>query len=1266
MRTLRAALLALFVVLICLGLDWTSRAGPKPPRAAKALDLYVVSGQVFVPGSRAAVRVMTRAVASITRSRPLAGARVTIELSDKHRQTLLFDGRSDGNGAAQAAFTVPRWPAGLYQMEVRVRSAAGAQVVRRAVQLKQAGRVLLVTDKPIYQPRQTMHLRALALGTHDLRPLANEQLQFQVMDPRGNKVFKQTLRSDRFGVAATTFALASEINQGKYQIEVRALRRDAAAPAARTVVVKKYVLPKFKVALETDHRYYLPRQRVKGTVRADYFFGKPVAGGKVQVVASTYDGVAFKRFTTMTGRTDPRGQWTFEIALPSYFVGQSLRKGNAQVKLEVKVTDTANHAQRSARSLPVAAAPMRLMAVPEGGRLVPGVKNQIFIVASYPDGSPAQAEVTVARGKQRLAKLRTDAAGLARLELTPDEKLTRQGRYYTVTRVGRPSVSARTRVLELSLSARDDLGNRATARSSLSTAPRQDRLLLRTDKAIYRAGDQLRATVLGAGSEGDTIYLDLVKSSQTLMTRAVRLRQGRGELRLPLGQDVFGTVELHAYRIQADGEITRDARVLYVQPANQLKVAVTPDKRVYRPGERALIRFKVTDAAGEGRAAALGVIVVDEAVYALQELKPGLEKVYFTLERQLSRPRARLVHGPADSLPAMIKAHQLEARRQRVAKVLLARATPRARQGLWANPVAARLQRAKRDRYYIRSAIQQSANAGKLPARRLGDAWAYRARLVPRLVKQGYLAPQHARDPLGGPYSARSIERLWPELRARTLVAQLELGRLWNLRWRIYAELGRRSANFTRAGRRSYSNLARAAFGAVVRRNPRLALDLAGQPYSWARLGRLRGIRTRDMVASVHRQRASDVYYALSRYGAQRSQRQPRALDRKRNAFRLPRRAVRNAARRRLLARQLAKDVWGQYFVVRRLVRPQRPFYHDRRLRYHALVSLGPDGQLGTDDDRLISSVGRDDYSLLAEGLGLKGMARRRGWHHGRRPRARMRRIPRPAAAMLGAARGGPAKGMQLDDLIDGALTAKRPRAEPRPGGASEPAAPRRRQVRVRNYFPETLAFKPALITDSQGRAQLSLPLADSITTWRMTASANSAGGGLGSASHGLRVFQDFFVDLDLPTALTQNDEVSVPVVVYNYLKRPQRVRLELKRGSWFQLRGPAVQELTLKPSEVMATYYRLRVSGLGRRTLQVRADGSAMSDAIRREIEVLPDGQERNVVANGRLRRSVAHTIKIPADAVPGASRVLVRLYPGVFSQVMEGMESMLRLPGG
>lgn len=235
------------------------------------------------------------------------------------------------------------------------------------------------------------------------------------------------------------------------------------------------------------------------------------------------------------------------------------------------------------------------------------------------------------------------------------------------------------------------------------------------------------------------------------------------------------------------------------------------------------------------------------------------------------------------------------------------------------------------------------------------------------------------------------------------------------------------------------------------------------------------------------------------------------------------------------------------------------------------------------------------------------------------------------------------------------------------PGGAGAgPAAPKRRNVRVRNFFPETLLFEPLLKTTNTGTASLKVPLADSITTWRMTVSANAAAGGLGSTSHAVRVFQDFFVDLDLPVALTQNDELSIPVVVYNYLKTPQRVRLELASGDWFTLSGSPVQEIALEPNEVSSTYYRIKVTGLGDKTLQVRADGSNMSDAIRRQIEVLPDGKEMNVVANGRLEGALEKAIDIPASAVAGASKILVRLYPGVFSQVMEGMESLLRLPGG
>src|SRR5207248_364403 len=43
--------------------------------------------------------------------------------------------------------------------------------------------------------------------------------------------------------------------------------------------------------------------------------------------------------------------------------------------------------------------------------------------------------------------------------------------------------------------------------------------------------------------------------------------------------------------------------------------------------------------------------------------------------------------------------------------------------------------------------------------------------------------------------------------------------------------------------------------------------------------------------------------------------------------------------------------------------------------------------------------------------------------------------------------------------------------------GAGEPP-------RVRELFPETLLWRPELVTDDQGRASLDLELADSITTW--------------------------------------------------------------------------------------------------------------------------------------------------------------------------------------
>ena len=51
--------------------------------------------------------------------------------------------------------------------------------------------ILLTTEKPIYQPGQTIHVRALALDRSNHEAAASRKLTFEVEDSRGNKVFKK-------------------------------------------------------------------------------------------------------------------------------------------------------------------------------------------------------------------------------------------------------------------------------------------------------------------------------------------------------------------------------------------------------------------------------------------------------------------------------------------------------------------------------------------------------------------------------------------------------------------------------------------------------------------------------------------------------------------------------------------------------------------------------------------------------------------------------------------------------------------------------------------------------------------------------------------------------------------------------------------------------------------------------------------------------------------------------------------------------------------
>ncbi|MBW2461128.1 MAG: hypothetical protein JRH11_05745, partial [Deltaproteobacteria bacterium] len=107
------------------------------------------------------------------------------------------------------------------------------------------------------------------------------------------------------------------------------------------------------------------------------------------------------------------------------------------------------------------------------------------------------------------------------------------------------------------------------------------------------------------------------------------------------------------------------------------------------------------------------------------------------------------------------------------------------------------------------------------------------------------------------------------------------------------------------------------------------------------------------------------------------------------------------------------------------------------------------------------------------------------------------------------------------EDDADGHAAAAGPAARDE-AGAALPADPSEGAgesggTTVRADFRETVYVNPTLITDENGRASITFPLADSITTWRVSADGSTRDGRLGAGQHQFRTFQSFFVDFNMP-----------------------------------------------------------------------------------------------------------------------------------------------------
>src|SRR5713226_3738449 len=612
--------------------------------------VHILGQQAYLSGGAAAVRV----IVTDSKNEAIAGGgSVRIELVvGKQKPRVLFTGRLNHRGTTEAQFRFPAGVTGSQQLRHVVDTPIGSTEYTQGVRLEDKVSILLTTEKPIYQPSQTIHVRALALDRSNHEAASNRKLTFEVEDSRGNKVFKKATETDKFGIASAEFALADEVNLGTYHL--RALLGEAEAPtntAEMALNVERYVLPKFKVAVEfagngkKTKRGYRPGDHVKGTVRANYFFGKPVDGAEISVKATSMDVAVFD-VGSVQGKGDRDGSYEFDLKLPAYFAGRPLSQGAARVLVEATVKDSAGRAESRGEPITVSETPLLVTAVPEGGTLIPGLENQVFLLTSYPDGTSARTELTIRAADNAEQRASTDDGGVAVIR-----------------------IKAGAGTQSLTVEATDKEGNRTSSSVLLQTRGGQDQILLRTERAVYRAGEAIRLKVFSTVKRG-TAYVDIVKEGQTTLTRDLDIENGQAELTVAATPELAGTVDFNAYLFGRDARPVGDHRLVFVQPADELKIEASANAAVYKPGGEARVRFRVTNAKGQGVSAALGLQVVDEAVFSLAEKQPGFAKVFFYLEQEVFKPRYEIHSIGLPEVVAPVEESQVE-QHDRAARALL-------------------------------------------------------------------------------------------------------------------------------------------------------------------------------------------------------------------------------------------------------------------------------------------------------------------------------------------------------------------------------------------------------------------------------------------------------------------------------------------------------------------------------------------------------------------------------------------------------------------
>jgi hypothetical protein len=1290
---------------------------------------------------------------------------------------------TDGEGYATLKFQLPHTSA-ANDFELRIEGTRGfvTTLVEKEIDINLHGEMAVSTDKPIYQPGQTLHARALLLGASK-RALAGRNVTLKIKDPEGGVAFSVELKTSRFGIASADWPIPEHTRLGTYSLEFSTGEDES---SYSTVKISRYDLPNFVVNVKTDRPYYLPGQDATITVRGDYLFGEPVMRGQVRVVRDVEQTWNYKeqKYETTEGEVfkgELDSNQTFKVRIPLSDDFEELKDEDysrfEDLHLTAFVTDAStNRTEQRRFDLRISKEGIHVYATrpSDSYRESARLPLTIYVSTFYPDGTPAPCNVLITQGGPD--------------DYDEDEKPPIIGRVKTNQYgVGKLSSSLTPTVedssyLKLNFTAQDRNRNKGTRLEEFYLYEDDQGIRINTTKTVYAPGEQILANIITT-EPSMAVVLDVVRDWSVIQSQLIHVRDRRASILLPYKPEFKGLITLVAHAENDDDSRVSDSRTIIYPYPRDLKLRLQSTAETYRPGDQASVSFKALNAAGSSVESALGIVVFDRAVEerARTDAEHGRYETFVDAALSLGGSGDSVGNVSVKTLEKLDLSKPVPADLDLAAEILLNRYSSyffdsfssedytKDFRSVFVMRIADQLEplRTVLANTYQKtmtyptdeSSLRRFLSNNGLDFDAFKDPWGMPYRLsFPKELQSDVLVLESAgADKRFDTEDDISSTRItWPYFRPT--------GEAIN---KAVATFHQRTGGFIRDFKTLRDELLPLGINLDTLKDRWL------KPYTFTF-----DVVGTNLLINVGTTNSTGYVFSLwqSRidYFAELRARIDSTLNERTRTSRFPesRAQMRDALLPAGIDIDSLRDPWGNpYYVTFSTV----SLYGDRARMEARTVrdgagtkqtlevkpvtsvllsakfrSSGHDGKEGTADDFDVAtfSVTHSQQSVSdsqpkpvpimftfsgATGVitgtvtdavgaaipGAKVSATTPGITEvfsattNDDGRYVLRNLPSGTYQVSVEATsfknavitnvvvqtatvfelnvtlevGTVSETVSVSAGAEATITTRSLMALPLNGrsqsnllldgvsrnGAVKPA----RSViekpqqpfstpRLREYFPETLVWQPELVTDKKGKAQLDFKLADNITTWKMAVIGSTETGEIGIAETEIKTFQPFFAELDPPQILTQGDQISLPVVLRNYLPKTQTVDLELKPENWFSV--AATRKKTNVAARDSATqFFDIQAtSSIAKGQQHVTALGSDFSDAIEKSVTVHPDGEEKSITVTDLLQQSTKLQFDLPSETITNSAHVQLKVFPNLASHVGESVEAILQRPYG